>query len=361
MTPINPLEGRGLGEGLPRTGTTKSAKEIIHARLCGLYGSATSIGAQSILSELQDAGYIHREPPPAPAGEVEAAFRAGYAAAMDSRGVEGSWEKYTASRREPQGGSAEGRECWILAYPNGTFSRQVTAIPLQPGLTADQAEAGFRWIRMVEATPQPAPESKGEADLLSGSPKARASLFGSEMKRRGDRTLDGSGGALPDAKRVPEGQWISLKERRPPAHENVLVAGYDGKVHMYYLVPEKPGYCWGWYPGGWPFENATHWMPLPKSPLKDAKRPGEVSEPEQSPSPLPSAEPSNPDLDLEAGKEIESWSVKDWSEWAYHLGIKLDRWIPLYGMDNAQRIAAAIGEFVRIKKTAPAPADGREG
>jgi hypothetical protein len=39
----------------------ESPKRIIHNRLCYLYGSATSLAAQMILSDLQDAGYIHKE------------------------------------------------------------------------------------------------------------------------------------------------------------------------------------------------------------------------------------------------------------------------------------------------------------
>ncbi len=42
----------------------KSAKRIVHNRLCGLYGSATSIAAQSIVADLQAAGYIHPSPQP---------------------------------------------------------------------------------------------------------------------------------------------------------------------------------------------------------------------------------------------------------------------------------------------------------
>ena len=60
----NPPKGwNPPGEAPPKAmDKAMSAKQIIHSRLCQLYDSATSLGAQSILTALQDAGYIHREP-----------------------------------------------------------------------------------------------------------------------------------------------------------------------------------------------------------------------------------------------------------------------------------------------------------
>ncbi len=40
----------------------ETPKRTIHNSLCKIYGSATSIAAQIILSDLQDAGHVHREP-----------------------------------------------------------------------------------------------------------------------------------------------------------------------------------------------------------------------------------------------------------------------------------------------------------
>lgn len=37
-------------------------------------------------------------------------------------------------------------------------------------------------------------------------------------------------------------------------------------MEVMYLPEKKEGYCWGWYPGGLPVENSTHWMELPKYP-----------------------------------------------------------------------------------------------
>ena len=56
-------------------------------------------------------------------------------------------------RDEPEAQApAEPRlECWMLIYPNGTPATKVSGITVKPGLTPDQAEAGFRWVRMVEA------------------------------------------------------------------------------------------------------------------------------------------------------------------------------------------------------------------
>ena len=45
----------------------------------------------------------------------------------------------------------------------------------------------------------------------------------------------------------------------------------------------------------------------------------------------------------------EDWTVDDWVNWAYKLGLHLDRWISWSRVDNRQRIEQAILEFVTYK------------
>jgi hypothetical protein len=60
-------------------------------------------------------------------------------------------------------------------------------------------------------------------------------------------------------------EWISVKERLPEPGEDVLVfTGSDMEVKHY--IPDDGIHGWGWYPGGLPICNTTHWRPLPEAP-----------------------------------------------------------------------------------------------
>lgn len=48
--------------------------------------------------------------------------------------------------------------------------------------------------------------------------------------------------------------------------------------------------------------------------------------------------------------EFKERTLDGLSEWAYNLGIKLDNYIPLFGMDNFDRIEKAVKEFILMKK-----------
>jgi len=45
----------------------------------------------------------------------------------------------------------------------------------------------------------------------------------------------------------------------------------------------------------------------------------------------------------------EEWTAKDWVQWAYKLGLHLDRWIWWSGVDNRKRIEEAIMEWKELK------------
>ncbi len=66
-------------------------------------------------------------------------------------------------------------------------------------------------------------------------------------------------------------EWIAIKAKQPPLHENVLV--FFGGNDMEAVQIKALGESWdgrrrAWYPGGQDYENATHWMPLPPAPPK---------------------------------------------------------------------------------------------
>jgi hypothetical protein len=46
-------------------------------------------------------------------------------------------------------------------------------------------------------------------------------------------------------------------------------------------------------------------------------------------------------------------SVDDWERWVYRIGLKLDGVITLKGMTNAERIEAAINDYIAIIKKHP--------
>jgi hypothetical protein len=46
-------------------------------------------------------------------------------------------------------------------------------------------------------------------------------------------------------------------------------------------------------------------------------------------------------------------SVDDWEQWVYRIGLKLDGVITLKGMTNAERIEAAINDYIAIIKKHP--------
>lgn len=41
----------------------------------------------------------------------------------------------------------------------------------------------------------------------------------------------------------------------------------------------------------------------------------------------------------------QPWTADDWTNWAYHLGLKLDWHTRPFGMDNRERIEKAIEQF----------------
>ena len=45
----------------------------------------------------------------------------------------------------------------------------------------------------------------------------------------------------------------------------------------------------------------------------------------------------------------EDWTGDDWIQWAYKLGLHLDRWISWAGVDNRHRIELAVLDFVESK------------
>ena len=61
-------------------------------------------------------------------------------------------------------------------------------------------------------------------------------------------------------------EWISVNDRLPKEHENVLTYGarpsYD-VVYVNRLIDKENG--------EWLYDGVTHWMPLPKPPKEDAE------------------------------------------------------------------------------------------
>lgn len=52
--------------------------------------------------------------------------------------------------------------------------------------------------------------------------------------------------------------------------------------------------------------------------------------------------------------------LNEYTQWCYRVGLKLDDYVPLLGMDNWQRIETAVDEYVAMKQTTP-QATGGEG
>ena len=55
--------------------------------------------------------------------------------------------------------------------------------------------------------------------------------------------------------------WISVKDRLPEDEQPVLVLACSRWMDVLHYVAGK-----GWYPGGLPICNSTHWQPLPEPP-----------------------------------------------------------------------------------------------
>ena len=56
----------------------------------------------------------------------------------------------------------------------------------------------------------------------------------------------------------------------------------------------------------------------------------------------------------------EDWTADDWIQWAYKLGLRLDRWICWAGIDNRHRIELAIMEYVNLKSKPTEPEEKKE-
>lgn len=67
--------------------------------------------------------------------------------------------------------------------------------------------------------------------------------------------------------------------------------------------------------------------------------------------------PSSPSQDSAAAEKefSDPGEAESPSQWAYRLGLKLDRWIPWNGVDNFQRIENAVLQFVEMKKEPSSP------
>ena len=62
--------------------------------------------------------------------------------------------------------------------------------------------------------------------------------------------------------------WISVKDRLPKEDTDVLVYSKSGNMSVLHYSPDDGKHAWGWYPGGLPICNSSHWMPLPTSPKR---------------------------------------------------------------------------------------------
>jgi len=68
-------------------------------------------------------------------------------------------------------------------------------------------------------------------------------------------------------------KWIDVNEKLPQRGKEVLVYGYDKTMSIRYRpYKSKCGDHVGddgmsWFPDGWPVNNTTHWMKLPKPPI----------------------------------------------------------------------------------------------
>jgi hypothetical protein len=57
------------------------------------------------------------------------------------------------------------------------------------------------------------------------------------------------------------------------------------KIGVRYFIPKKPGYCWGWYPGG-QSPHGTFWVPLDEVPVPDGRQDPAITTPPVAQSPL---------------------------------------------------------------------------
>lgn len=68
-----------------------------------------------------------------------------------------------------------------------------------------------------------------------------------------------------------ERAWVSIEERWPKLHEEVLICDMTGRPYMsvWSLEKRNGGFCWEGKDGEWyAFSEATHWMPLPMAPVE---------------------------------------------------------------------------------------------
>lgn len=62
------------------------------------------------------------------------------------------------------------------------------------------------------------------------------------------------------------GEWISVEDRLPDENIDVLVLAKSGWMGVRFYRLDDGVHAWGWYPGGLPIGNSSHWMPLPDPP-----------------------------------------------------------------------------------------------
>lgn len=61
-------------------------------------------------------------------------------------------------------------------------------------------------------------------------------------------------------------EWISVENELPEPGVNVLVYSLYDDMEIKHYVPPDGIHAWGWYPGGLPICNTSHWRPLPEPP-----------------------------------------------------------------------------------------------
>jgi hypothetical protein len=61
-------------------------------------------------------------------------------------------------------------------------------------------------------------------------------------------------------------KWVRVEDELPEPGVMVLVKRCSGGMDIKYYLPPDGIHAWGWYPGGLPICNSSHWRPLPEGP-----------------------------------------------------------------------------------------------
>ena len=66
-------------------------------------------------------------------------------------------------------------------------------------------------------------------------------------------------------------KWIKYDDDNQPKDGQFVLVYFPGaavshKLDVRYFRPKKPGYCWGWYPGG-SNPNGTYWVAINDVPV----------------------------------------------------------------------------------------------